>query len=264
MNFAETFPHQVVISDDKPALYADISDAEFYAIGKITASWAILEHSMMYAAITLATKHKPPPTKGFAALPIVRKLLKFVMPAPRPAAIPHNYPTLPFERRLRVFGSVIASIPIGPARTRLENIASRIANVQAERHDFTHGIWDWAASTPTKITVDHVRKNGRRRHKHYDSEAMLKLAERVAQINFELCYPQGLEQFYEAKAQAGGYMSRRFIIDVSGIETRDPTLRLANVLPPPEIREALDRLISGVWRGVERPDLVDHGFRFNR
>jgi hypothetical protein len=39
-----------------------------------------------------------------------------------------------------------------------------------------------------------------------------------------------------------GYMSRRFIIDVSGIETRDPTLRFSNVPPPPQIREALDRL----------------------
>jgi hypothetical protein len=38
--------------------------------------------------------------------------------------------------------------------------------------------------------------------------------------------------------------SRRFIVDVSGLETRDPTLRLANVPPPLEIHEALDRLIA--------------------
>ena len=56
MSFAETFPHQVIVGDGKPALYADISDAEFYAIGKMTTSWAILEHAMMATALRLGKK----------------------------------------------------------------------------------------------------------------------------------------------------------------------------------------------------------------
>ena len=85
MKFGETFPHQVIIAD-KPALYADISDAELYAIGKMTTSWAILEHSMMFAAIQLAKQYKPPTVKDFAALSIVQKLLKLIPPATRMAA----------------------------------------------------------------------------------------------------------------------------------------------------------------------------------
>src|SRR5207248_11534975 len=84
----------------------------------------------------------------------------------------------------------------------------------------------------------------RRRRKQYDSKAMLNFSERIAQINFELCYLEGLEQFHEAKAQSGSYMSRRFIIDISGVETRDPTLRFSNVPPPAELRDALDRLVA--------------------
>jgi hypothetical protein len=244
MSFAETFPHQVIVGDGKPALYADISDAEFYAIGKMTASWAILEHAMMAMALRLAKECMPPTSKGFATLPILRKLMKLTTPAKHKPAFPKNFTTLSFETRFRVFRNLIKLVPAGPAKARLENIASRIANVQAERHDFTHGIWDWSATTPAKITIDHVRKKGRRRHKAYDSEAMLSFAERIAQINFELCYSEGLEQFYAAQAQAGGYMSRRFIIDISGIETRDPTLRFSNIPPPPQIREALDRLVA--------------------
>jgi hypothetical protein len=253
MNFAETFPHQVVIQENKPAMYADICDVEFYAIGKMTTSWAILEHSMMFAAIQLAKQYKSPAVKDSAPLPIVRKLIKLIMPATHMTTIPRDFTTLPFETRFRVFRILIKSVPAGPARARLENIASRIASVQAERHDFTHGIWDWNATSPTKIRVDHIRKKGRWRHKQYDSEAMLNFAKRIAQINFELCYREGLEQFYEAKAQSGNYMSRRFMIDISGVETRDPTLRFSNVPLPSEIRHALDRLV------VEQGDSMNDG-----
>jgi hypothetical protein len=235
--------YKVAIGGDKPALYADVSDAECYAIGKMTTSWAILEHSMMTAAIQLAEKYKPPMGKGFMTLPIVRRLANLILPTLRPA-VPKNFATLPFEARFRVFRNLIKSVPTGTARARMENIASRIANVQAERHDFTHGIWDWTTTVPTKVTVDHARKKGRRRHKQYDSAAFLKFAERIAQINFDLRYPDGLKQFEEAQAQVGYSINRRFLIEITGMETDDPTLGPSNVSLRPEISEAYHRLVA--------------------
>src|SRR6516162_3277177 len=242
MNFAKTFPHKVVEGGDKPAMYADISDAEVYAIGKMTTSWAILEHLMMSPAIQLAAEYKPPMAKGFSNLPIVRGLVNLILPTLRPA-VPKNLRTLPFEARSRIFRNLIKSVP-EPKRARIEHIASRIANAQAERHDFTHGIWDWTMTVPTKITVDHARKKGRRRYKQYDSEALLKFAERIAQINFDLCYPEGLGQFHNALAQAGGYMSRSDLIEITGMDTRDPTLGRSRVPLRPEISKALDRFYA--------------------
>src|SRR6202030_3886114 len=99
MSFAETFPHQVIVGDGKPALYADISEAEFYAIGKMTTSWAILEHAMMATALRLGKECKAPTSKGFAALPIVWKLIKLATPAKHKPAIPKNFTTLSFETR---------------------------------------------------------------------------------------------------------------------------------------------------------------------
>jgi hypothetical protein len=254
-------PHQVKMGDkaEPPALYADISDAEFYAIGKMTTSWAILEHLMMATATQLAKEAKPPASNGVATLPIIGTVVRLIAQA-KPA-LPKNFSTLPFETRFRVFQNLIKAMPAGPAKARLDKIASRIANVQAERHDFTHGLWDWSAGTPAKITVDHVRKKGRRRHKKYDSASILQLAERIAQLNFDLCYPEGTEQFFAAKAQIGCYMSRRFLMHISGEEIHDPTLRLPNTPLPPEIREALDRLVAeqGSPKDAATPQTVIHG-----
>ena len=35
-------------------------------------------------------------------------------------------------------------------KKHFENVTSRIANVQAERQDFTHGLWDWDYETPAQ------------------------------------------------------------------------------------------------------------------
>jgi hypothetical protein len=240
-----TFPHQVAIPTDEaelPALYADISDAEFYAIGKMTTSWAILEHSMLATAQHLEAEVARVSTGTSRS--IVGKVMSRIFRSRRPLRLPKNFSTMPFEMRFRIFQNLIKALPAGPTRDRLGKLASRIANVQAERHDFTHGLWDWSAASPAKITVDHVRKKGRRRHKKYDSTSMLQFAERIAQINFELCYPKGIEQFWAAKTQAGGYMSRRFLASISRGEIADPTLRFSDAPLPPEIKETLDRLAA--------------------
>src|SRR5271163_1185101 len=144
----------------------------------MTTSWAILEHAMTFTALWLAKEYNPPTPNGFAAC--ARRILLNLLPRARHGqALPKNFAALPFETRLRVFQKFTKLVTPGQGKARLENIASRIANAQAERHDFTHGIWGWSTAAPSKITVDHLRKKGRRRHKKYDSEAMLNFAERI-------------------------------------------------------------------------------------
>jgi hypothetical protein len=233
------FPHEVLLPTDAstlPGLYADISEAECFAIGRMTTGWAILEHAMMATAIRIATEVAP-------ATRLIR-LLRMIGLARHPSPIPKNFANLSFETRFRVFRQVIKSMPAEPAKQRLGNIASRIANFQAERNDLTHGLWNWTAASPGKITVDHVRKRGRRRHKRYDSESMLEFADRIAQVNFALCYPGGAEEFFERKAQSGGYMSRRFLASISSEDLSDPTLGMPNAPLPPELQAAYDRLMA--------------------
>jgi hypothetical protein len=166
------FRHIVAIGAGKPALYADVSEAETYAIGKMTTGWAILEHSMMSVTITLARRYKQ--------------------------TLPANFLTLPFGKRFESFRQMTGVVKSPGTKKHFESVASRIANVQAERHDFTHGLWDWNYKAPHKVTVDHVRKKGRK-YKNYDFHAILGIATRIAEINFDLLYPRGVDQYQKAR-----------------------------------------------------------------
>ncbi|HKN77388.1 MAG TPA: hypothetical protein VJW94_19580 [Candidatus Acidoferrum sp.] len=212
------FRHIVAIGDGKPALYADISEAESYAIGKMTTGWAILEHLMMVVTITKAKTYKQP--------------------------LPPNFLTIPFDVRFKIFRQMVSLVKARRGKAHLENVVSRIANVQAERHDFTRGIWDWDYKAPHKVKVDHARKKGRT-YKKYDSDAILGIARRIAEINFDLLYPRGINQFYMASARAvtrtGFSMSRKFAVAISGAESKDPSLTEWPAVPP-ELQEAMAKL----------------------
>jgi hypothetical protein len=223
------FRHIVAIGAEKPALYADVSEAETYAIGKMTTGWAILEHSMMSVTITLARRYKQ--------------------------ALPANFLTLPFGKRFESFRNMIGLVKSPGTKKHFESVASRIANVQAERHDFTHGLWDWDYKAPHKVTVDHARKKGRR-YKNYDFHAILDIATRIAEINFDLLYPRGVDQYQKAHARAiartGFYISRKFAVAISGAESKDLSLTRWE-MPPPQLQDAMAKLAEANSRQEEPP-----------
>lgn len=112
-----TFPHQVSIADSEaPALYADISDAEFYAIGKMTTSWAILEHSMMATTRRLASEVEPRSGGRPLARSVVGQMVSWMLPARRPVTLRKNFVTMPFEDRFRIFQRLVKKLPAGRRR----------------------------------------------------------------------------------------------------------------------------------------------------
>ncbi len=199
-------------------MYADISDAETYAIGKMTTGWAILEHSMMLVTIRLARRYKQ--------------------------ILPADFLVLPFAMRFKSFRKMVGLIKSPRTKKHFENVTSRIANVQAERQDFTHGLWNWDYKAPHKVSVGHVRKKGRIYNK-YDFHAILSIATRIAEINFDLCYPRGINQAQKAHgnavARTGFSMSRKFAVAISGAESKDLSLTSWPELPP-ELQDAMAKL----------------------
>ena len=71
------FRHIVAIGAGKPALYADVSEAETYAIGKMTTGWAILEHLMMNVAIRFASRYNQKLPPHFITLPFDKRFQSF-------------------------------------------------------------------------------------------------------------------------------------------------------------------------------------------
>jgi hypothetical protein len=200
-----SFSSQVMIGLDgrSHAVFADLSEAEFFWVGQMTCSWAMLENLMMGI------------TKDAAAF--------------YGQSLPDNFETLPFKKRFTLFQEIMVHIKPEEVRKPLENVISRIAGVQEERHDFTHGTWEWNYEAPHKVTVDHARKKGHQ-NKKYDADSIRAIATRIAEINFVLTFPLGKDQFYAQQAKRGNSMSRRFAIQFTGAQTNDPTLTYEQII----------------------------------
>jgi hypothetical protein len=81
-------------------------------------------------------------------------------------------------------------------------------------HDFrnalVHGMWDWSAATPEKITATRVRKK-RILRTHFTADDLASFASVLAAINFKVKYPGCLAEYGAAMAEQGSYMSRRAV-----------------------------------------------------
>lgn len=150
-------------------------------------------------------------------------------------SLPVNFETLPFKKRFTLFQKMISHIKPEEVRKPHENVIGRIAGVQEERHDFTHGTWEWNYEAPHKVKVDHARKKGHQNRK-YDADGIRAIATRIAEINFVLSLPLGKDQFYAQQEERGDSMSRRFAIQFTGAKTNDPTLTYEHLMSE-EIKE---------------------------
>jgi hypothetical protein len=137
---------------------------------------------------------------------------------------------------------MIVHIKPDEVRKPLENVVGRIAGVQEERHDFTHGTWEWNYEAPHKVKVDHARKKGHQ-NKKYDADGIRAIATRIAEINFVLSFPLGKDQFYAEQAERGSLMSRRFAIQFKGAQTNDPTLTYEHLVSG-EIKDAYTKAVA--------------------
>lgn len=184
------------------ALYPDISEYEMYAIGKMTASWALLESQII--KITLELEEHSPHTL--------------------PSDFVENN-TL--QKTLKEFKTLIKLIDNPKLKRILESILKRVNNLKTQRHMLTHGIFTWEIKNPEKINVQTPKK--KQQPQHFDANKIEILARKIAELNFEIMYPQGEEQFYTARAKTEYGISRSFAILVTGADSSDPTLKLPPV-----------------------------------
>ena len=101
------------------AVYPDISDGEMYLIGKVTASWALLESLIIQLTIDLA-KNSP-----------------YTLPA-------DFVKTGTLDKTLKELKTLIGRIQEPQElRTVLSSILKRVNNLKVQRHTLTHGVFTW-------------------------------------------------------------------------------------------------------------------------
>jgi hypothetical protein len=154
------------------------------AIGWITTHWAILEHYLLYQTVEMA--------------------------AARGAEAASDAFNLSLSRRFKAWLAEVRLLPDSPRKTQLEKLSGKIANCEDRRHKTIHGLWAWDMADPDKLKTFSERPRVGFEI-DIDLDGLVKLAQEIGEINFVLAYPNGLEDFYEEKAQAGSYISRSFL-----------------------------------------------------
>lgn len=185
------------------ALYPDISELEMYAIGKMTASWALLESQIIKITLELA-EHSP-------------------------HTLPSDFvENNTLQKTLKEFKTLIMLIE-KPAELKIipGNILRRVNNLKTQRHMLTHGLFSWDIKSPEKIKVQSPK--AKQQPEHFDAIKIEKLARKIAELNFEIMYPQGEKQYYKEMVKTGHSMSRGFAIRATGAVSNDPTLKLPTV-----------------------------------
>ena len=188
----------------------ELQEAEVWVIGLITIQWAYLEHMLLFDTARMAEQ---------------AKFSKF----------PSDATSLAFSRRLAAWRLTMEATINGKAkRARLLRLASRIANVKRDRHKIVHGLWEWSPSAPEKLSAYSFRPRVAFRDDGFSFNRLLKLADRIAAINFELTYPSyptderkarvwsTREQLKALRYLDFAYASRRFLLQIT--KKAPPTL----------------------------------------
>ncbi len=197
------FMPKILISykDGRHRIEPDLIEAEIYAIGYVTAAWAILEHNIFLITSGLAEETGIP--------------------------LPEDAKSGSFIRRLRTFRSVVLETLGKKQAQPFMKIADSIGSMERSRHRITHGIWEWHPSKPEKVKGLSFR-TPYEFEEPFDVKKLMGIGYRIGEFNFQLLYPggknQAMEHLIESSVQHGGFVSREFLLGLLGKEIASPHL----------------------------------------
>ena len=160
----------------------DLSDKETLTIGKIVALWGSLEYEVFCQTLVSLD-----PTS--------------------PDELPKEMNNLQFTKVLDLWKLHVADKAADNRKDVLQSVYKSICHYHKFRNDIVHGMWDWSQGKPDEITVLRVRKKEIHTTR-FTAADLRSLASELGEINFRLRYPGGVEEYTEAAAAEGSYMSR--------------------------------------------------------
>lgn len=199
------------LTNERHQFTTDLDERELYAIGLMTVHWAILEHLILEESLALVERTK--------------------------IAAPQDVSSLSFKKRLRAWRALVNStLRKSKNKERLLTIINKIGNIERGRHRITHGFWAWDIRAPDRVTAGSHRP-GLEFTENFDFAKMMKLADSVGEINFQLRYPKGEAQaqkeIAQSMSQGGLSVGREFAREVWG--KGSPSLRHLLDIPPKRI-----------------------------
>jgi hypothetical protein len=157
---------------NKHKLFPDLTDEELFAIGRVTASFAYLEHALFMDSLAIVHRHRIKP-------------------------FPEKILVVSFDQRLEAWRRLVRDHRKGRTREKTMKIAKRIKQLQKDRNRITHGLWSWEYSSPGTVTASTFKPNFEFTEP-FDFKKLLAVSEALGEINFSLTYQKGKAQAWRS------------------------------------------------------------------
>ena len=161
----------------------ELSDRELLSIGKIVALWGSLEYEIFCQTLTC-----------FSGM--------------SDSQLPKEMNNMQFSQVLSLWETYVVDKAVGKRKEVLQEQYKSILYYHDFRNALVHGMWDWSNASPEKITATRIRRK-KVLSTHFTADDLASFALVLAAINFKVRYPGGLEEFANAMAERGQFMSRR-------------------------------------------------------
>lgn len=199
------------VRGNKHKLFPDLIEEELFAIGRVTASFAFLEHALLMDSFAIIDRYRVKP-------------------------FPEKILVVSFDQRLEAWRRLVRDYRRGKTREKMLKIAKRIRRLQKDRNRITHGLWSWEYNSPGTATASTFKPKFEF-IESFDFRKLLVVSEELGEINFALLYQRGKAQAWKSvirdRQKTGFNMSRSFAMMVTGSELPPSIQREWDSVVPP-------------------------------
>ena len=173
--------------EDTPKLILDLglSEKEVFLIGRIVSQWGAIEHEIFEQC-----------------------LLTFYSGEREALGLPKEMNNLSFSKVLKLWKERIMVNKSDQTQMILSQQYEKIVELKDHRNALVHGMWSWNPNQPDIITTTRIKKKEIIATK-FKSDDLEHLYTQISQIYFNLKFPGGRDEYYQACASKGVSFSRK-------------------------------------------------------
>ncbi|HTH07980.1 MAG TPA: hypothetical protein VMA55_00280 [Acidovorax sp.] len=184
-------------AEDMLALDLQLSDEEYFLLGKIIAHWGAIEHAIF-----------------------IQTLMTFD-DAEVSESLPKTFNNIQFTETLALWRERVLGKAEGDQLASLTNIHDEILRLKAPRDALVHGMWHWSPDTPNVISTIRAKKREVIITK-FSTDFLRDLELGLAKLNFRIRYPGGITELVAERMQAGLHLSRKGFEMLFGKPSKSP------------------------------------------
>jgi len=179
--------------DEMKYLYnVELSPKELLHLGLIISHWGCLEHEIFH-----------------------QTLMTFDEPDVRAGKLPNAMDNLRFFEVLNLWEERVVKKATDTFKDVLSKQLERIRHYYEFRNAIAHGMWTWDTSDLKKISSVRIRKINIVTT-HFTAEDLQDFSMTVAEINFKIRYPGGVDDLAKAMGEKGSHISRTGMAFLTG------------------------------------------------